>query len=485
MKIPKNILIAILIFSVNIIVYGQNEHNFDLKVVLEFSLGNKVGSLRAVPVHLKNDETAILVAYSADKDIDPSERMFYCPTDKLKMAVYSLEGKLIWKKELDSGAFNGTWFFPIYPFDLDNDGSDEIYFVNNIDPVHILNYYSLRLETLDCRTGERIRGRRQWKKIVNDTIGHTYRHFIFGGHVKGEPVLITAQGTYGRMGLQAWNKGMKKRWELIIEEDEPGSRGSHMTPILDINNDGVDEILWGERCISMDDGRYLFIADKNQYRGHSDVIQPTLNRANNTWSIFTCRETPGFKPRVVMFNDMGKRIWTDLEEGHMDAGWTAHVNSDSLSIIAFTINISGGRKIAGPDGFFRTDVKEYAYNAVTGEKIGLPFKAYSTVPVDLDGDGYHEFACALGEQSNRKVYTISGKEIGFLGEKSYIAMASKFMDLPGEQILCYYPDGEIKIWADKNAKDSQVALDRYKSPYYKSSQALTASGYNKVNLGGL
>ena len=186
-----------------------------------------------------------------------------------------------------------------------------------------------------------------------------------------------------------------------------------------------------------------------------------------------------------MFNDMGKRIWTDLEEGHMDAGWTAHVNSDSLSIIAFTINISGGRKIAGPDGFFRTDVKEYAYNAVTGEKISLPFKAYGIVPVDLDGDGYHEFACALGEQSNRKVYAISGKEIGFLGEKSYIAMVSKFMDLPGEQILCYYPDGEIKIWADKNAKDLKTALDRYRSPYYKSAQALTASGYNKVNLGGL
>ncbi len=59
------------------------------------------------------------------------------------------------------------------------------------------------------------------------------------------------------------------------------------------------------------------------------------------------------------------------------------------------------------------------------------------------------------------------------------------MNLPGEQILYYYPDGTIKIWADRNAKDSKIALKRYRSPYYMLAQKLTASGANKVNLGGL
>ncbi len=45
-------------------------------------------------------------------------------------------------------------------------------------------------------------------------------------------------------------------------------------------------------------------------------------------------------------------------------------------------------------------------------------------PVDLDGDGFHEFACALGEQSDRKIYGPEGKIEGNLGEKAYIAMAS-------------------------------------------------------------
>ena len=64
-------------------------------------------------------------------------------------------------------------------------------------------------------------------------------------------------------------------------------------------------------------------------------------------------------------------------------------------------------------------------------------------------------------------------------------MASKFMDLPGEQVLCYYPDETIKIWADKNAGDSYIAKMRYSNPYYIAAQKLTANGYNLVNLGGV
>ena len=48
-----------------------------------------------------------------------------------------------------------------------------------------------------------------------------------------------------------------------------------------------------------------------------------------------------------------------------------------------------------------------------------------------------------------------------------------------------YPDGTIKIWGDKNAKDNKQAKKRYNHPYYSNGQKLTASGYNLVNLGGL
>jgi len=33
--------------------------------------------------------------------------------------------------------------------------------------------------------------------------------------------------------------------------DEPGARGSHVCPIVDINDDGIDEFMRGERCIEL------------------------------------------------------------------------------------------------------------------------------------------------------------------------------------------------------------------------------------------
>jgi hypothetical protein len=409
--------------------------------------------------------------------------MFYFPDDRVKIALYTLKGKRIWMREMHRGVINGSWFCPVFPFDLDQDGSDEIYFVNRIDSVHVLSYKSYRLEALSAKTGETI-GQWPWKNGTGYVpMSHLHRNFIYGAFVQGQPVLITAQGTYSKMSIQAWNKGMQMRWERPIAENEPGARGSHMTPVVDIDGDGTDEILWGERCISADDGRYLFIADKRKYNGHSDVIQPVWNAKQKKWFVFTCRETGDkgeISPRVVMFNDKGKRFWTDLDQGHMDMGWTARTSPDG-NFLAFTI--ARGDKIAGPDGFLRTGIVEYAYEAFSGKKVKLPFPGYNTLPVDLNGDGIHEFASALGEQSDRNIYSLNGRILGNLGEQALIAMASKFLPLPGEQLLAYYPDRKVRIWAWKGATDSKTAQDRYAHPFYRINQIQTAMGYNLVNLG--
>jgi len=485
MNITKSLTILSLVFVSNL---GTGRtlavEAVDFQVLQEFSVGHPIGKLRAVPVQLGRDKSGILLAYSADKEIDPYIEMFYPPTDKMKLTLVDLEGNTIWHRELGSGVINGIWFTPIFPMDLDQDGVDEIWFVNNTDPVHIFAFAKTRLESLDAVTGETL-GHWKWKRAVWGSQSETFRNFILGGFVDGSPVLITAQGTYGDMRLQAWNPNMEQRWDLRIGKSDKGARGSHMCPVVDIDHDGNDELLWGERCIRINDGTYKFIADENVYRGHSDVIQPTLNRKENRWYVFTCRESGDkgeIKPRVVMFDDHGKRVWTDLEMGHMDMGWTAHTGSNG-EVLAFTI--SRGDKVAGPDGFFRKDVVEYAYEAFQGNKVTLPFKAYNTVPVDVNGDGIHEYLSALGEQADRKLYALNGSTLGSVGEKGYVAMASKFLEAPGEQILCYYPDGTIKIWGDQNAKDNKLAMKRYSNPYYKKTQKLTAVGWNLASLGGL
>lgn len=451
---------------------------FDLQPVLELNLGTTLGQCRAAPLDL-GSEKGIFLAYCEDAEIDPYVEMFFFPQHRMKLAVFTLDGKRLWQKELGPGVIPGVWFTPFFPFDLDGDGADEIWFVNNIDDDHPLSLNGRRLERLDARTGETL-GQWPWPAPErNQSPSHTFRNFILGGYVKENPVLVTAQGTYGPMKLQAWNADMGKRWEHQIKRDTPGARGSHMCPVVDINNDGVDEILWGERCIELDTGRQMFCGDQDTYRGHSDVVQPVFDRQTNRWFIYTCRESGGVSPRVALFDDTGRRLWGDLEEGHMDMGWIARLGENGEPL-AMAIRI--GSKSAGPQGFFRKSVEEFTYAAFTGRRQELPFSTFCTLPVDLNGDGLHELVRGIAE-GDGSVVDRTGRTIGNVGGN--VAMASKFTDRPGEQILCYYPDGMIRIWADRNAQDTPSARARYEHRFYRANQKLTATAYNVVNLGGI
>lgn len=453
---------------------------FDLQVLLELSIGSPVRQLRAVPVNLgDNAPRAILAVYGEDSEVDPYVEMFFFPTGTLKFILFTEEGKILWRRDLGRGVVPGTWFCPVFPFDLDRDGSEEIWFVNNPDSEHPLGISKYRLERLDAATGE-TNGHWPWPQPpYGQSLSHQFRNFILGGYVKGELVLVTAQGTYGPINIQGWNPGMSLRWEHRIAKETPGARGSHMCPVIDINHDNVDEILWGERCIELDTGRELFCADRDSYKGHSDVIQPVLDRRTNRWYIHTCRESGKVPPRVAFFDDTGRRLWGDLEQGHIDMGWTARIGEGKEHIV-MAIRIGG--KTAGPKGFFRTGVEEFTYKALTGEKYPLPFSVYRTLPVDLNGDGIHELlrpsdkgGCEVIERTGQVIAKIGGGAV----------LASKFMDHPGEQVLCFYPDGTLRIWADRNAKDTPEALARYNNPFYKANQRLTATGSNRANLGGL
>ncbi|MHC4396508.1 MAG: hypothetical protein ACYS1A_12715 [Planctomycetota bacterium] len=466
-------------------VSGFESENIDsaieLKVMLELSVGSPMGQLHAIPVKLgKNRPKAFLAVYCADSVVDPYVEMFFFPTDTLKFMLFTEEGKVLWKRELGRGVVPGGWFCPVYPFDLNSDGVDEIWFVNNPDDDHPLGLNKRCLERIDAATGKTM-GQWPWPKSApRQHLSHTFRNFILGGYVKGEPVLVTAQGTYGPMKLQGWKPNMTLRWEYDIDRSKPGASGSHMCPVIDINNDGIDEILWGERCIGLDTGRELFCADRDVYQQHSDVIQPVYDRSQNRWFIYTCREGgQKISPRVVLFNDKGRRVWSDVDYGHMDIGWVARIGENGEHI-AMAIRI--GSKTAGPKGFFRQGMEEFSYKALTGEKYPLRFSTYKTLPVDLNGDGIHELVKGA-DKGMSLIIDGQGKVLGKF--KGSVVMASKLIDHPGEQLLCYRPDGMLRILADANAKDNADALWRYNNPFYKASQALTASGSNRILLGGL
>ncbi|MEK3914564.1 hypothetical protein [Paenibacillus sp. FSL H7-0331] len=452
-----------------------------LEKVLELSLGQNLGQLRAIPVQLGGGQKAFLAIYAADFDVDPSVNMFFYPTDNLKMTLFTESGEVLWKREFGRGLVPGIWFCPVYAFDLNGDGADEIWFVNNTNEQHPFSLPFYRLEQLDAATGETV-GHWPWPHEGGkvEPLSCTFRNFIVGGYVHGEPVLVTAQGTYMDMRLQGWKADMTNRWETLIKREDPGARGSHVTPVIDLNGDGIDELMWGERCIELNTGKELFCADRDVYEGHSDVVQPILDSSSQTWSLFTVRESdPAATPRVVMFDDQGNRKWGDVEQGHMDIGWAARLKDDRSHV---TMAIRIGAKTCGPDGRFHQDMDEFTYDAGTGKPYELPFSVYRTMPVDLNGDGFHELVRGM-PGGDGEVIDRNGVSLGSVG--GTVAMATKFLDMPGEQILAFSADGTISIWADRNAEDTPEAIARYNHPYYKACQKLYAVGYNLYIISGL
>jgi len=444
---------------------GGRAKTMDLEIVSRTQLESPMRQMRAMEVRLGEMGKAILAAYGADAPVDPWVEMFFYPTGTLKLALFTLEGRIIWKKDLGRAVVPGEHFCPVKAFDLDGDGVDEIWYVDNLDAEHPLSVRGRRIRRLDALTGEST-GDWPWPSHGGDqSLSHQFRNFIVGGRVRGQPVLVTAQGTYQDMHVQGWRPGMQRRWELTIAKDAPGARGSHMSPVVDLNNDGVDELLWGERCIELDAGRELFCADRDSYRGHSDVIQPVMDRSRGRWFVYTCRESdPKASPRVVLFDDRGRRVWGHVDQGHIDMGWVARIG-DGMRHVAMAIRI--GDKTAGPRGLFHSGMTEFAFDALTGEPVELPFNAYQTQPVDLDGDGYHELV-RCGNQGDGEVLDHAGTTVGRV--EGRLVLARRFRDLPGEQLLTYREDGGVLTWADRNAAASGEALARYANSFYRAGE---------------
>ncbi len=445
----------------------------NIQKVKELNLGIPTKYIRSVPVKLGRDEEGLLFLYSASENVDPGEEYYHHPSDTLKITVFDKSGTRLWTKDLGGGVIPGVWFCPLITFDLDNDGIDEIYYLNNINPDRPFSFVYRKLEALDPNTGECI-GRWDWpQNTFDDRLSLSYRFYLLAGYSHGEPVLVTSQGTYGDMFLQGWGSGMVKKWDIKIPKDVRGPKASHITPVLDFNNDGIDEILWGERMISIETGEELLCFDKS-YDGHSDVIIPFLDFDHNELYLYTCREGGG-APRVVTFKQNGDIAWSAIDEGHMHDGWLATFgdkgNYTKIAMAIKNIDYFGETKREQPEPIV------YYFDAFTGKPadIKLPVPGWKLTPLDINGDGYSEFY----EQEKGVFLDRFGNEVAKLEKGKQVRNGKIFNEYAGEQIMLYDDQGMVSVYADLDAVESDYFKKRhaYKN-YLFNIQHLMASGYN-------
>ncbi len=449
-----------------------------IRELCSFTIGEEFAQMRSIPVAMgAGREGATLFVHSQNPNIDPWSEAFNYARDTLKMTLISDSGKVLWRRDLGWGLVPGIWYSPVLSFDLDGDGVDEIWYVGNTRPNLPLTTYYRVLERIDPRSGE-VTGQWPWPPYPrNESMSHTYRYTLAAGYSHGEPVLITAQGTYHDMHLQGYQAGMNKRWEILIPGDAPGARASHVFPILDMNDDGVDEIFWGERILSVDDGHELFCCDRDRFNAHSDIVVPFIDPADGRKYIYTCREGGG-APRVVTYDFNGNIIWSAVEAGHMHKGWVANIGENRRRI-AMAMSLALDAK--GGDIHKSTPILYY-YDAVSGKPVDftMPFPGCHLMPIDFTGDGYHEFF-GTGGDALGKCYDRFGKCLATLhGEdKAQVVRSGKILDRPGQQLmLAYGKEGVVRIWGDDAATGEDDPLCKR---YHCFMQHMMASGYNHIN----
>ena len=448
----------------------------NIQILKEFDLGLPLGNIRSLQLRIAKDEPEyILFGYSDSHNMDPWEEYIRPQTGNMHLALYGEKGQRLWHREYGPGVMPGVWFCPFIAFDLDKDGMDEIYFVHNTDDMRPFSVLNSILEKIDPRTGETMDS---WyfpaENTLHESIANCYRPNLTAGYVHGEPVLVTAQGTYGDMFLQAYNSDMSKRWERKISAQEPGPRSSHHISVIDFNEDGIDEVFWGERLFSLDDGHDLFVCGRDDFQGHSDVVQMFWGPDGKKY-IYTCREDKDYVGcwRVVMYDEKGNVVWrrvqseyTAYNTNHMHTGWVATVRPDHFKM-ALAVKIK-------PQASHIVD-EVYVMDAMTGEDIqfDFPVPINTCSPVDLNGDGYHEF------YAKGVLYDETGKVLCRIGGS--VLNLTKYFGYAGEQALVWYPgETKVRLWGDLDAVDSEYLKKRYENGYLEHMTKLTGAGYNTL-----
>ncbi len=442
-----------------------------IRCLKKFEFSHPIRQARAAELMIKG-QPYMLFCVSENKNLDPWPEAFGYIDHPLSLVLFDADGNKLWERTFGRGTVPGVWFTPYIAFDLDRDGIDEIYFVHNLDDEHPFSQFHTVLEKIDPQNGETVETYPfPAQNTMLDKMSYAFRHNLSAGYVNGEPVLVTEQGTYTNMYLQAYTTGMKKLWERVIRKEDKGARASHNINVYDYNNDGIDELYYGERMISLADGRDLICCDEETFAGHSDIVLPFYDD-DGKYYLYTCRENGSYIgcDRVVTFDIEGNSVWralTDTDSGpqnHVHSGWVATVKPNYRKI-ATACGLAGDKK--------HTIGTEHAFDALTGEEIDFPFPCSlaSLWPIDINGDGYHEF------YGKGKLYDCEGNLLADMGESQILVKLGKMLGLKGEQLLIPRTR-HIELWGDDEAVESERFLLRHSRGFHSHMTKLTGAGYN-------
>jgi len=475
------------------------------KAALAFDIGQSYKQARVVAGDLNGDgEPEVVVSYSGYRNVDPYEKAWSKSEDTIKVAAFLPTGERLWTKDLGLGIESGLNYQPIVVWDLDADGRAEVILKTNRseDP---RDYSGERITVLDGMSGQ-VKMEGKWPSL--EGLGSDYnndsRNYLAIAHLDGkDPYIIVVRGVYKAQRMWALDKNLHRVWQRNLGLDHyfPSGlrerlvkfwniddkihylwgrlkgkplidqyRGSHSLPIADINEDGKEEILWGERCIG-ENGKDLWRIEENiPYKGHPDIVFPAdILPSHKGKEIFYGREGWGEQKEkigIYLADNRGKILWANWGYHHIDRGWVGRIVPGEEGLQCLDIDITDkdwsaeGAKLVGPTGYLWSS---------GGKLLGNPPGSwYFSFPLDWDGDGIREI-CIMEEGSVQKPGGVVVETL----PADCIWGADLFGD-HREEIVSAPGDGKIYIFFNMGDLDRPARVTPMADRQYKNDLSRTA-----------
>jgi hypothetical protein len=166
----------------------------------------------------------------------------------------------------------------------------------------------------------------------------------------------------------------------------------------------------------------------------------------------------------------------------MHHGWIANIGENRRKI-AMALRY-GQRVFNGTNMEFR-EPKHFYFDAITGEEVESPFPYPGSyyMPIDFNGDGYHEFYASDGlfNEGTGYIRDRFGNFIAYVGGTARLVRSGKIIDHPGEQLMVYYPDErKVRVWGDVDAVECDYFKKKFSHPYHTEMQHFMGAGYNHI-----
>jgi hypothetical protein len=247
------------------------------------------------PANLDGDGTYEFIFKDQGQHLDPAKSWPATVNDTIKVRALNQDGSIRWSHDMGPAINPGVWYSPVYVYDADQDGRDEIYCIGVINWTgqsvpHSRHYGAAasipgdeRIFKLDPATGAVVAMAR-WPDRVTDHPGNTNprNQLVVAWLDSGSgrrPHIVALRGKYARMHAIIYDAQLNivAEWK---DTDEPNTwyqqiynphgdasqyfdSGGSVLLAGDLDQDGDDEIVLGSAAL-----KFSRVNGVNRLRGH-------------------------------------------------------------------------------------------------------------------------------------------------------------------------------------------------------------------------